>query len=181
MRLCKLPFALFKTTAVIPVTVLVDGINGRAVLQGLEAPRTLLVSEIAGKSHEVSSVLFLHALFNATLATASCTRPVFCAMQVRCSRIAQAGLARRNSGTSSTIHPRCKSVVSGGAAWESIAGLIQRSQGRGYPTEKSEGPKRGKALLWLETDQRHRCQRHSSARRFFALSRLWNWRMCASS
>src|SRR2546422_4997144 len=42
------------------------------------------------------------------------------------------------------------------------------------PTEKSEGPKRGKPLLWLETDQRHRCQRHSSARRFFALSRLWN-------
>jgi hypothetical protein len=110
-----------------------------------------------------------------------CPCPVLCAMQVRGSRIAQAGLARRNSGTPSTIHPRCKSVVSGGAAWESIAGLIQRSQGRGYPTEKPEGPKRGKALLWLETDQRHRCQRHSSARRFFVLSRLWHWRMCASS
>jgi len=79
---------------------------------------------------------------------------------------AQAGLARRNSGTPSTIHPRCKSAVSGGAVWESIAGLIQRSQGRGYPTEKSEGPKRSKALLWLETDQRHRCQRHSSAAAF---------------
>ena len=117
LRLCKLPFALFKTTAVIPVTVLVDGINGRAVLQGLEAPRTLLVSEIAGKSHEVSSVLFFHALCNATLATAYCTRPVFCAMQIQCRRTSQAGTARRNGCTPSTRRPRSKSAKSGGAAW----------------------------------------------------------------
>ena len=174
-RLGKLPFALLKTTAVIPFTVLIDGVNGRAVVHRLEASRTLLVLEIVGKPHTKSPRYFFIPSCDTTLAPSCCPCPVLCAMQVRCSRIAQAGLARRNSGTPSTIHPRCKSVVSGGAAWESIAGLIQRSQGRGYPTEKSEGPKRGKALLWLETDQRHRCQRHSSARRFFALSRLWNW------
>ena len=49
LRLCKLPFALLKTTAVIPFTVLVYGVNGIAVLHGLEAPRTLLVLEIVGK------------------------------------------------------------------------------------------------------------------------------------
>lgn len=180
MCLCELPFALLKTTAVIPFTVLIGGVNGRAMVQRLEASRTLLVLEIVGKPHTKSPRCFFLPSCDTTLAPSCCPCPVLCAMQVRCSRIAQAGLARRNSGTPSTIHPRCKSVVSGGAAWESVAGLIQRSQGRGYPTEKSEGPKRGKALLWLETDQRHRCQRHSSARRFFALSRLWNWRMCAS-
>ena len=181
MCLCELPFALLKTTAVIPFTVLIDGVNGRAVVQRLEASRTLLVLEIVGKPHTKSPRCFFIPSCDTTLAPSCCPCPGLCAMQVRCSRMAQAGLARRNSGTPSTIHPRCKSVVSGGAAWESIAGLIQRSQGRGYPTEKSERPKRGKALLWLETDQRHRCQRHASARRFFALSRLWNWRMCASS
>jgi len=33
-------------------------------LQGLEAPRTFLVPEIAGKSHEVSSVLFFGGVSN---------------------------------------------------------------------------------------------------------------------
>ena len=61
MRLCKLPFAFLKTTAVIPFTVLVYGINSITVLHGLEAPRTLLVLEIAGKPHTKSpSVLFRH-------------------------------------------------------------------------------------------------------------------------
>jgi len=54
LRLCKLPFAFLKTTAVIPFTVLVYGINCRTVLQGLEAPRTLLVLEIVGKPHTKS-------------------------------------------------------------------------------------------------------------------------------
>ena len=50
-RLGKLPFALLKAPAMIPVTVLVDGVKGVTVLQGLEAPRTLLVLEIVGKPH----------------------------------------------------------------------------------------------------------------------------------
>jgi hypothetical protein len=57
--LCKLPFALLKTTAVIPFTVLVYGVKGIAVLQGLEAPRTLLVLEIVGKLHKKSPGSFL--------------------------------------------------------------------------------------------------------------------------
>src|SRR5262249_4303187 len=121
-----------------------------AVGHRLEASRTLLVLEIVGQPHTKSPRCFFIPACDTTPAHACWPCPVLCGRQVRCSRIAQAGLARRNSGTSSTIHPRCQSVVSGGAAWEFIGGLIQRSQGRGYPTEKSEGPKRGKALLWLE-------------------------------
>ena len=58
LRLCKLPFAFLKTTAVIPFTVLVYGVNGIAVLQGVEAPRTLLVLEIVGKPHTKSPRFF---------------------------------------------------------------------------------------------------------------------------
>jgi hypothetical protein len=48
-RRCKLPFTLLKTTAVIPFTILVDGVNGMTALDGLEAPRTFLILEIVGK------------------------------------------------------------------------------------------------------------------------------------
>src|SRR4029453_19346104 len=102
--LCKLPFALLKTTAVIPFTVLVDGVNGMAVLQGLEAPRTLLVLDIVGKPHTKSPRFFSFiSISNTSLATACCTHPVFCAMQVRCRRTSQAGTVRRNSCTPCTI------------------------------------------------------------------------------
>jgi hypothetical protein len=50
-RLGKLPFALLKTTAVIPFPVLVHGVNRTTVLDGLEAACTLLVLEIGGKPH----------------------------------------------------------------------------------------------------------------------------------
>ena len=53
-RLCKLPFALLKTTAVIPFTILVDGVNRMTVLNGLEAPRTFLILEIVVKAHTKS-------------------------------------------------------------------------------------------------------------------------------
>jgi len=59
--LCELPFALLKTTAVIPFTVLIDGVNGRAVVQRLEASRTLLVLEIVGKPHTKSPRCFFYS------------------------------------------------------------------------------------------------------------------------
>ena len=51
LRLGKLPFALRKTTAVIPFTVLVYGVNDRTVLDGVETPRALLVLKIVDKPH----------------------------------------------------------------------------------------------------------------------------------
>jgi hypothetical protein len=54
LRVGKLPLALLKTTAVIPFPLLVDGVNGLSVLEGLEASRTFLVLEIVGKPHTKS-------------------------------------------------------------------------------------------------------------------------------
>ena len=56
--LCKLLFPLLKTTAVIPFTVLVHGVNRVTVLDGLEASRTLLVLKIVGKPHTKSPRFF---------------------------------------------------------------------------------------------------------------------------
>jgi hypothetical protein len=53
-RRCKLPFALLKTTAVIPFTILIDGVNGMTVLNRLEAPCAFLILEIVGKPHTKS-------------------------------------------------------------------------------------------------------------------------------
>ena len=181
MCLCELPFALLKTTAVIPFTVLIDGVNGRAVVHRLEASRTLLVLEIVGKPHTKSPRCFFYSFLRYHACSLLLSMPrVVC----HAGAMPQDGSGGpRQKEQRHAQHPT-PTLQEGGIWWRSVgvlAGLIQKSQGRDYPTEKSEGPKRGKALLWLETDQRHRCQRHSSTRRFFALSRLWNWRMCASS
>jgi hypothetical protein len=61
-RLGKLSFAFLETTAVIPFTILVDGVDGMAVLEGLEAPRTLLVLEIIGKRHPQSPRQFSYSM-----------------------------------------------------------------------------------------------------------------------
>jgi len=86
LRLCKLPFAFLKTTAVIPFTILVDGINGRTVLQRLEAPRTLLVLEIDGKPHTTSpSVLFRYC----------CQQYIACAAAGACGVVGKRSLSER--------------------------------------------------------------------------------------
>src|SRR5262249_16660246 len=107
-----------------------DGVNGRAVVQRLEASRTLLVLEIVGKPHTKSPRCFFLPACDTTLAPSCCPCPVLCAMQVRCSRMAQAGLARRNSA-----RPAPYTHVA--RAWYLVA---QRgSPSRSYPEESGKG------------------------------------------
>src|SRR5215468_2947728 len=85
----------------IPFTILVYGINGRTVLQRLEAPRTLLVLEIVGKPHSKSpSVLFRHC----------CQQYIACAAAGACGVVGKRSLSKRLWSTRRVVHQAVKSI-----------------------------------------------------------------------